>query len=50
MTDFNETKTSYAVGAGAQYNFDEKNGVRVDYTFLGGFNGGTASLGYVRKF
>lgn len=50
MSDFGETETNFAVGGGAQYNFDEKNGVRAEYTYLGGLGGGTVSLGYVRKF
>ena len=50
MTNLDETETNYAVGGGAQFNFDQKNGVRAEYTYLGGLGGGTASLGYVRKF
>lgn len=48
--DTSRTKTGIAVGAGAQFNFDEKNGIRADYTYLDGTNGETLSLGYVRKF
>ena len=48
--DTSQTKTGIAVGAGAQFNVDERNGIRADYTYLDGTNGGTLSLGYVRKF
>ena len=50
MTNLDQTETSYAVGGGAQFDFNQKNGVRAEYTYLGGFDGGTVSLGYVRKF
>jgi len=44
------TETGLAVGAGAQYDFDKKNALRADYTYLDGTNGETLSLGYIRKF
>ena len=44
------TETGFAVGAGAQYNFDKKNAIRVDYTYLGGTRAEPLSIGYVRKF
>lgn len=44
------TETGFAGGVGAQFNFDKKNAIRADYTYLDGTNGETLSLGYVRKF
>lgn len=44
------TETGFAVGAGAQFNFDKKNAIRADYTYLDGTNAETLSLGYIRKF
>lgn len=45
-----QSDTDFAVGAGAQFNFDKKNAIRADYTYLGGIEAETLSLGYVRKF
>ena len=50
ITSFNRTETSFAVGTGAQYNFDKKNAIRADYTYFDGTNAETLSLGYIRKF
>lgn len=50
ITTLSETETGFSVGAGAQYNFDKKNAIRADYTYLDGSNAETLSLGYVRKF
>ena len=44
------TETGFAVGAGAQYNFDKKNAIRADYTYLDGIDAETLSIGYIRKF
>lgn len=42
---------SFAVGAGAQYMFDENNGIRADYTRLTKDKGvDTFGVSYVRKF
>ena len=49
-TSFSDTETGFAVGTGAQYNFDKKNGIRADYTYFDGSNAETLSLGYIRKF
>ena len=49
-SSINLTETGFAVGAGAQFNFDKKNAIRADYTYLDGTNGETLSLGYIRKF
>ena len=50
MTNLDQTEKNYAVDAGAQFDFNQKSGVRAEYTYYGGFNGGTVSLGYVPKF
>ena len=49
-TRVTDTETGFAIGAGAQFNFDKKNAIRADYTYLEGTNGETLSLGYIRKF
>ena len=49
-SSINLTETGFAVGAGTQFNFDKKNAIRADYTYLDGTNGETLSLGYIRKF
>lgn len=50
VTSLSETETGFAFGAGTQFNFDKKNAIRADYTYLDGTNAETLSLGYVRKF
>ena len=50
IPNFNETATGFAVGGGVQYNFDKKNGIRLEYTYLDGVDADTSSLAYVRKF
>lgn len=45
-----DTETGVAFGAGGQYNFDKRNGVRLDYTYFDDTTAETLSLGYVRKF
>lgn len=50
IPDFNKTETSFAVGGGAQYNFNRKHAIRFGYTYLDGIDADTVSLGYVRKF
>ena len=47
---FNQTETGFAVGGGVQYNFDSKNGIRLEYTYLDEIDADTSSLAYVRKF
>ncbi len=49
-TRVTDTETGFAIGAGAQFNFDKKNAIRADYTYLDGTNAETLSLGYIRKF
>ena len=46
------TANGFAIGAGAQYNFDDKNGVRLGYTYFDedGANANSLDLVYVRKF
>lgn len=50
MTSLSETETGFAVGGGVQYNFDKKNAIRYEYTYLDDSDGNTYSLSYVRKF
>lgn len=50
ISDFNVTETGLAVGGGVQYNFNTKNAIRYEYTYLDEVDGNTYSLGYVRKF
>jgi len=44
------SETGFAVGAGVQYNFNKKNAIRADYTYLDGIDAETLSIGYIRKF
>ena len=44
------TETGIAVGAGGQYIFDRKNGIRFEYTRLDEIDADTVSLAYVRIF
>lgn len=50
IPDFNRTETGLAVGGGLQYNFSEKNGIRLEYTYLDKNDANSTSLAYVRKF
>jgi len=48
--DLDQTETGIALGGGAQYIFDRKNGIRFEYTRLDEVDADTVSLAYVRKF
>lgn len=48
--EFDQTETGIAIGAGGQYIFDRKNGIRFEYTRLDEVDADTVSLAYVRKF
>lgn len=52
VIDSSINRDGFAVGAGGQYFFNEKNGVRLEYTYLDveGTGGSVLSLSYVRKF
>ncbi len=53
-SEFDGSHDSWNYGIGAQYKFDDKNGIRADYTrsdyTKSDLNSNTVSVGYVRKF
>jgi outer membrane immunogenic protein len=53
-TEFNGSRDSWNYGVGAEYKFDDKNGLRADYTkseyTKSDLNSDTMSVGYVRRF
>jgi len=50
MTDFSSDDTGVAVGGGLQYNFSEKNAIRLETTYLDNVDSQTSAISYVRKF
>jgi len=49
-TDFSSDDTGVAVGAGLQYNFSEKNAIRLETTYLDNVDSQTSVISFVRKF
>lgn len=53
-TEFDGSHDSWNYGVGAEYKFDDKNGIRADYTkseyTKSDLNSNTVSVGYVRRF
>ena len=50
MTDFSSDDTGVAVGGGLQYNFSDRNGIRLETTYLDNFDSLASSISFVRKF
>ena len=53
-TEFDGSRDSWNYGVGAEYKFDDKNGIRADYTkseyTKSDLSSNTMSVGYVRRF
>jgi len=53
-TEFDGSRDSWNYGVGAEYKFDDKNGIRADYTkseyTKSDLSSNTVSIGYVRRF
>ena len=53
-TEFDGSRDSWNYGVGAEYKFDDKNGIRADYTkseyTKSDLSSNTVSVGYVRRF
>jgi len=50
MTDFSSDDTGVAVGGGLQYNFSDRNAIRLETTYLDNADSQTSAISFVRKF